>query len=477
MIPDNIKKLYNIDEKKINHHFEYVHPIQLLQSSRIDIAAKYLYLAFKDVSRQYAEEVYSEHIRCMTKGAFIEPLSKKNNLKAFINDFNALYERMRDNGYDKENPIPVDRNYKILDGAHRVTVALQLGIELPVVKIEIDGIYDIYDQYYFEHCGIKQHILENIIRMYIKLQSNVYCINVWPSAQGHDGELNALINRHFDVIYKKEVFLKEEAALLYLAQIYSEYSWAQNSENGFANVYRKLLPCFPNDTPVRILFVEKKTEEDITTIKDVLRSIYNLKKHSLHITDNGKETYQMGEILLNNNSIDFLNNCNVLKFKNTLKLMKEAIKLDHMNRGQDNRNKVIFTGSLILALYGIRQAEDIDYIRDSDGDTASHNYLLKYYPTKKENLFCNPKYYFSFFDCKFLTLETVKEFKKRRNESKDRDDINLITLVGSKKNTEINFIRIKRRIVAKIQGLIIKIAHLTGTYETLRKFYKKIWLM
>lgn len=42
------------------------------------------------------------------------------------------------------------------------------------------------------------------------------------------------------------------------------------------------------------------------------------------------------------------------------------------------------------------------------------------------------------------------------------------------KNWKAEYLREKRRLIATIQGYIIRIAHKTGTYEMLRQLYKKI---
>ena len=176
----------------------------------------------------------------------------------------------------------------------------------------------------------------------------------------------------------------------------------------------------------------------------------------------------MADILLSSNTISFLNKCEPLRYKSTFKLLEEAKRLN-------KETNVCFTGSIVLSLYGIREANDIDYITEQSNDKDSHNDLLPIYKLKKEQALYQPDLHFTFFGLRFLTLDCVKEFKHNRNEGKDADDIKLISLVESsnKNNIKAEFIRKKRRIIAKIQGFIIRIAHKTGTYELLRKIYRK----
>lgn len=455
--------------KDIEYKTDVVDAKELLCPERIDLAAKFLYLELKDKCPEYAKKMYVEHIRVMTKGSFVEPYSEKKSADDFVIAFDRLYDKISKIGYDgKVSPIPVDRNCRIMDGAHRIAACMKLGIKVPIVILPMDASDDIYNQDFFDRYGMDTEYLDTIVNTYIHLSSQCACINIWPSAKGHDQELSDIINKYFRVIFKKNVHLNENGAFYYLAQIYQEYSWAQNSEEGFSGVYRKLLPCFPCFNPIRCIFVEVEDYGKLIDIKEEMRSLFDLGKHSLHMTDNMKETIQMANILLSNNTINFLNKCNALEYKNTFKLLDQA-------RIIKSKQDACFTGSLVLALYGVRPANDIDYISLEDNDAESHNSYLSLYNYSKEQIIYQPDLSFCFFDMKFLNLDCIRKFKIKRNESKDHDDIKLIDLVlkDSGNNWKAIFLRKKRRIIAKIQGSVIRIAHKTGTYELLRQMYRK----
>lgn len=466
----NILVQYSLQED-INYELKEVNANTLLCPSRLDIAAKYLYLDMKDKNPEYAKEIYLEHMRVMTKGSFIEPYSEKNSPEKFVEDFDNLYNIISSQGYcmDK-SPIPVDKNLRIMDGAHRVAICIKKGIKVPVVVLPIEAEYDNYNQDYFQKYGIDDKILEIIVKCYIRLCDKCVCINIWPSAIGHESDLEKIVNREFNIIYRKNVEFNETGAFYYLAQIYKEYSWAQNSEEGFSGVYRKLLPCFPTFDPVKTIIAEIDDYNKLISVKDKMRSLFDLGKHSLHITDSKNETIEMTDIILSDNTINFLNKCNALQYKNTFRLLEEAMLL------KKQYHDICFTGSIVLALYGIRQANDIDYIISLDNIPESHNSLLPLYGFGKDDALYKSELQFSFFGLKFLTLDCIKKFKNHRGESKDIDDIKLIDIILSdeKEKWKVVYLRKKRRFIANIQGSIIRMSHKTGTYEILRKFYKKI---
>lgn len=463
-----LRKAYKLDEG-MSFSVETIEAKQLLCAKRLDIIAKVQYLKLKDIAHDYAQSLYLEHIRVMTKDSFIEAGSHKEKAQDFIDAFNALYDDMKHNGYREDLlPVPVDKNGVIMDGAHRVACAIVLNIPIKIVKLPVEAIYDLYDYLYFEDRLMNERYLDNLILEYIKTQDNIGCINIWPSAVGRDEEIQKILKKNFEIIYYKEVHFNENGAFQYLAQIYKEYSWAQNNGDGFSGVYRKLLPCFPNFNPVRVYFISSRDYTLVTSVKEELRKLFGLEKHSMHATDNYQETLEMSEILLSDNTIQFLNQSNPLKFNTTIPLLSEANKYD--------LSKTIFTGSIVLALYGIREANDLDYLT-LDDDPNSHNYLLKYYFSSVEELLNNPEKSFTYFGLRFLTLNEIIKFKKNRNESKDEDDVRLIQLIVSnsnKTNYKVKMIQTKRRVIAKTQGVILKVAHKTGTYDLLRTIYKKM---
>lgn len=440
---------------------------ELLGPKRLDVIAKYLYLKLKDKCPKHAENLYLEHIRVMTRDSFVEAGSHKSGREAFLQSFHELYEDMKKNGYrSNQLPIPVDKDMCLMDGAHRTACAAALGLPVTVIQLPVTAEYDCYDYRFFRERAMEETYLDEIVLQYIRMTDHNVCINLWPSAKGHDEELRALIDRYFTVFYEKEITFSENGAFHYLAQIYREYSWAQNhDEDGFSGVYRKLVPCFPTFDPVRVFFVKTKEFDHLAEIKEEMRDIYKLEKHSMHATDNDEETAEMAEILLSKETLRFMNACQPLKFKNTFKLLEET--------SQHDPQTTVYTGSIVLALYGIREADDLDYLCTEEDENSHNKYLDLYGITMDEALY-DPEKTFTYFGNRFLTLETVKKFKENRGEGKDRDDLKLIDLVLSsagQEDPEIKRIQTRRRRIARIQGVILKTAHKTGTYDLLRNIY------
>ena len=446
-----------------------VMPQELISRNRLDIMAKVLYLKLKDSAPDYARDLYLEHIRVMTRDSFEEAGSHKSGKQAFIDSFENLFEGMKENGYaEAELPIPVDQDLQPVDGAHRAACAILLDIPVNIVVLPVKAEYDNYPYRFFRERGMEEKYLDQMVLEYVR-RKNTGCFNIWPSAKGHDEEVEKLLEESFGIVYQKDVKLNENGAFHYLAQIYAEYSWAQDHDgDGFAGVYRKLVPCFPTFDPVKVYFVDADDVRCLTPVKEQLRDLFGLEKHSMHATDTHEETVQMAEILLSPPTVRFLNRCQSTRFKNTFDLLKQGDDFDY--------SRTVLTGSIVLALCGMRQAEDLDFI-SLDDIPGSHNDLLKYYGMTAEEAVTSPDVSFVYFGRRFLTLECVRKFKQNRGEGKDKDDVVLIDTMlknDGKEDLKVKLLQKKRRLVAGAQGIILKAAHKTGTYDLLRAVYKKL---
>jgi len=423
-----IKGLYGIKE---NTKFEILElwPEELLTFSRLDIAAKIIYLEGKT---DFDRKLYIEHIKAMTKGSYIEAGNPdKKSVGKFCDVFDKLKRDMGKNGYDTSGYlVPVDKNLQILDGAHRVATALFLKKRITVIKLDVIA-SDKYDYDFFEKSGMSQEYLDAIVLKYISVRPNIFIANIWPTAVGYNQEIKALIQQYGKFGVYKEVLLSEEGAFNYLHQIYAQDDWVGSINDKFSGVYRKLIPCFKNKGAIRV-FVFEAENNKVLELKQKIRTIFQVGKHSVHITDTAEEALLMGNI--------------------------------------------------IMALHGIREANDIDYLiwESDEGDKNSHNKYIKYYGKELNELIFDPRNYFYYQNHKYMVLSRLKEFKKNRNEGKDMDDLYLInTFLDQKKNrrakkVKIALIRKKRKIITNIQGMIIRFTHKTGTYDLARTIYHKV---
>lgn len=96
----------------------------LINHNRIDLVAKHIYIDSKvlNKNREFSKELYASHISAFTHGKFIEQgqEGKKEGVDSFFKVFDDLIEEIESNGFDASlSRVPVDKDFVIMDGAHR----------------------------------------------------------------------------------------------------------------------------------------------------------------------------------------------------------------------------------------------------------------------------------------------------------------------------------------------------------------------
>ncbi len=116
-------------------------PINLISKYRYDVFIKYYYVQAYITKNSYdlAKEIYLNHIKSFNN--FTEPDGRKNSPKDFIRNFNDLIDNIKSIGIGK-TIIPVTKNGEIIDGAHRLSIALYLNLKIQFV------IFDLLDANY-----------------------------------------------------------------------------------------------------------------------------------------------------------------------------------------------------------------------------------------------------------------------------------------------------------------------------------------
>ena len=238
-----------------------------------------------------------------------------------------------------------------------------------------------------------------------------------------------------------------------MRQLYKGENWVGTERDDFSGAKRKAKWCFQNKNKVKVLLLNSSLDK-LTQAKLDFREIYGLGKHSIHSTDNHEEVIRIAQQVFNDNSIHFINNSKEKNFSTYSTLIKEY--QEWLKKFNYDEEIFCLDGSVTMAAYGIRDSRDLDYIHLGEKqidclnkELGNHNYQLKYHPINKAELILNPNNYFYYDGVKYITLDIVKKMKTKRNELKDRHDIQLIeAFLSGKKEPFILTFKIKLRKVA-----------------------------
>ena len=290
---------------------EHVDPEQFVISERLDLICKLYYIECREKhwDMSFAKELYAEHLRAFSEGTFSEPGSEdKDSLEKYFSTFDRLIDDIRENGFDaSKSVIPVSDKGVILDGSHRVAIAIYYNIELPIVRIH--GIEQCFDAAFFQNNGLKRIYLDFMVDQYIRRKEQTYVVCLWPA--GYDVERNKttedILRQAAHIVYRKEIKFNFSGIKALVTQVYHHQSWTCGIDNAFSGVVGKAKPCFAKNKITTIYVIEDITQPEIVELKSKIRDIYQIENHSIHITDTKDEAIEAAELLFNENSIHLAN--------------------------------------------------------------------------------------------------------------------------------------------------------------------------
>lgn len=476
-----IDSFYQEDLTLESYEVQSILAIKCLTSLRFDLAFKLLYLEMRDKNAQFSKRIYQEHIRAFSLGKFAEPgNAEKNSIKKYLTEFNNIFKDIEYNGFDsKKSLVPMSNAGTILNGSHRVASAIILKER--VKNIMLNRTCPVYDYDFFYKRNVPESTLDAVATKFIEYAENTYIAFIWPTAQGREKDLKGIIP---NILYRKNIHLNFNGAHNLLSQIYYGEHWLGSEKNDFKGSKAKLLQCFKNLNPVRVIAFQASSLEDVSRIKDEVRAIFNVGKHSIHITDTKEESVRLARVVFNKNSIAFLNNARPNKYASTHKQI-DKFKSFLVKNGINNSDTVLGEG-IVLSAYGLRESSDIYYLLSDlaevnfcGDELDNHNDILKFHEKSKEELIYDPKNYFYFNDLKFVSLELLYVMKKNRAEKKDINDCAIMESFKENRRFEVCFQRLKQNFYykqLKIKNNIRRSLKATRLYDPIRNiisFFRK----
>lgn len=418
--------------------------MDLLTPNRFDLLAKYIYAnsLVLGVQSAWQKQLYINHIKTFN-GLVEADGSGKHGENGFISSFDSIIASIGAVGFQTEfGVIPLCIDGTLLDGAHRTTVCIVL--DRPVTCVRLNKNPCAYNYSWFRNKGLDEDSLDAMAFALCSLKKKTFVVVVFPAAQGRNAELVELIEKHSLIWYRKDIRIDGDGAVNLIRQVYRNEPWIGNHTNDFNGARNKAERCFQGPDNVRTFIVEANLE-DILTLKIAIRSMYKVGNHSVHINDTQEETCELAKIFFNKNTVHFLNNSlpSGRKWFQKLFYYYKCWVFDN----SAHRNALCIDGSSVLAVYGLREARDIDFLHSEDvpetgfKEISSHNHEANYYAFSIAEMISNPKMHFFVDGLKFLSLSIVRNMKIARAEEKDFEDIVLIDQVLENCNRD----RLKKR--------------------------------
>lgn len=178
---------------------EYLPPSSIWTADRLDIAAKVFYVrAYLDPAGPLSDsdrDGYRRHIFERTAGREPESLGK-TTLDDYERCFIALIESIKTEGFQRAGAIPIDDEGNILNGAHRLAVAIGLGHEsVPVVRMPKARRGPEWGIRWFLQHGFKPAEVNRLLHAWVESHRNRACLLILQHGDGVDGLMAELVQR------------------------------------------------------------------------------------------------------------------------------------------------------------------------------------------------------------------------------------------------------------------------------------------
>jgi hypothetical protein len=340
-----IEPHFHKDLSKTSYSVSRCKARSLLSHARFDIGFKLVYLEMLGKHTSLGEEIYKEHIRAFSLGAFTEPGNiKKNSIEIFFKTFNDTFDKIKTDGFDKSiSLIPLSKNGHLANGSHRIASAAFLDKDVDCVDLQLQD--SIYDYKFFYDRNVSDKDLDVAATKLVEYADNTHIAILWPTAIGFESKINDIIP---NVIYRKNVHLNLNGAHNLISQIYYGESWIGSIENNFKGANGKLVECFRSANPVRVVAFHAESLEEVLAVKLRIRQLFNVGKHSIHITDTKEEAIRLARTMFNDNSVHFLNYAQPNKYTST------HFKLDEFKKyligNNTNIDDTVIDSGIVLSL-------------------------------------------------------------------------------------------------------------------------------
>lgn len=319
LLSDRVKDVYQINDKT-PCIFEYdFDPRCLLVPSRLDVAAKLYYINAREkgYNMEFPCSFFKEQVTSITEFTNSENGSDtKQTLDSFVTEFDIIIDSIKQTGFQTDlSLIPVSKDGVILDGAHRLACCIYFNIPIQIVRfphVSLNGpIYPgVYDYKFFERTLLRREFLELMVQQYIyyKGANNIYLACFWPKSLGSEklyAQAESIL-KEYPIIYSTQYSFIYSSFLRLISQVYIHDTWVGSLDNNFSGAESKAIECYSKNGKCRFILFEGGSKEDTLDLKERIRQIYGVGKHSIHITDSSEESLKLSDIVFNSNSRTFL---------------------------------------------------------------------------------------------------------------------------------------------------------------------------
>lgn len=406
---------------------EVVSARELITPNRFDVCAKHAYARLRELSPglEWGTKVYDNHVLALNQVIGNGKYRSSN----FLTAFGDILDSIKVHGFDpSQSVIPINDNGDLCDGAHRTAACLLYNVMPTIERYKAPQHGCLYTWEFFKRHGLEENVLDYMALEYCRLRDDCFLAIIWPSAVGHVKSIERRLADECTIVYRKEVPVTgSHAPKNIISQVYPKTSWLGRAKDRYRGRNIKERERFIGARYLYVYLLQSESSENVIRAKEKARAEIGLGKHSLHTTNDYLDTVMMTRIFFNTNSINFVNHATLIDspiFHERLIEYAAAV---------GAREDFAIHGSAVMEAFGIRNADDLDYISRSgqllscgDPKISLGNEKVKHGEFTMDDLLFDPRRHFYFYGVKFVNLEVTERMKATRKMKKDKRDIELI---------------------------------------------------
>ena len=395
--------------------------INLISANRLDVFTKtpLAYAWANGVDQSWGLELYMRYmLATRPKNGFSEDNSKFS-INDYLNSFRSIFNSIESFGFDNNvSTIPIG-SLGITNGAHRLATTLVLGKDVATSQSSDSDHF--YDSKYMKTIGLPASYIDACVLEMINYSKKftVFCAMSISEKLAEQIE-KCLELKNFSIVHVKALNLSKIGQRRLMKILYGKNKWWSNE------LYETLaLERFGGEKSSYFYFVLSKSHQEEVDFKSELRNKFfgDFMHKKLHSTDTHLEARHLGQAILNLNSLLFLNEAPIDSEVRLIEMIK-----NHQVLQFKDPNSFAIDGSANLELFGIRKANDLDFIELTPEitetlSTDNHNSEYQNLPINPSRLILDPRNFAFIEGFKFVNIAQTVAFKAQRSEAKDLEDI------------------------------------------------------
>lgn len=342
-------------------------PESLISASRLDVFARvdFVRAQLLNQSGLWGRTLYRSYMIATGANDSYSENGTKTSVSDYFLEFSQLIKSMKEQGYKREfGAIPVTPA-GITNGAHRLATALELS--LPVFVSTASEPFSSYDYRFMRKRQLATIFIDAMAFNLIRACQNTRSVVVFGESREVVDAIENEVRKTAGVVIRKHIELTEIGKRRVIQLAYDHNEWWNRSR-----LLEKMTSERFDGSPAHcdLIFTHESDVSSLSARKASLRKLLPSShfERRIHGTDNHFDTVFLGEFALNPNSTSFANTAPLGSEDRIIAILKDLVPQSDL---AITESSWCIDGSSVLELFGLRQANDIDFIVCNDSQAPA----------------------------------------------------------------------------------------------------------